>query len=59
MQVSRCGAFSRQRRHCTSPPLSLPGAFFSSVSEEKKQKKTAYYTNHITKKDYRIPAVPS
>jgi len=27
------------------PGASLPGAFFSSVSEEKKQKKTALYTS--------------
>ncbi|MBE5779622.1 MAG: hypothetical protein E7331_09885 [Clostridiales bacterium] len=41
---------SCQSRHSTPPQQALPGAFFSSVSEEKKQKKTAYAAKLANKK---------
>ena len=49
--------FSRLHRCNPSLPLPLPGAFFSSESEEKKQKKTTFVYNSVCKK--RLPLTGS
>jgi len=58
MRIARVreGAFPGEKpspantRHGLRPPQALPGAFFSSVSEEKKQKKTAFVHKLACKK---------
>jgi len=57
----REGAFPGEKpspANTANPPFFLPGAFFSSVSEEKKQKKTALALYQPEKRDRRKAAAP-